>query len=85
MGKFMSESVTQELRDKHARQDDKCHTKAREKGEMTFTIREQDRSAAKVIAFWIMENIEKCPASKLFDALESAIVARDFPNKKNAD
>ena len=83
--KLMAEKITQELREKHSKQDDKCHKKARERGQMTFTIVEQDRSSAKVITYWILENIETAPPAKLFDALESALIAREFENKKNAD
>jgi hypothetical protein len=83
--KLMAEEITKDLRDKHSKQDDKCHIKARQRGQMTFTLVEQDRSSAKVIAYWILENIETAPPAKLFDALESALVAREFENKKNAD
>ena len=83
--KLMAEQVTQELREKHIKKDNGCATKAQQRRQMTFTIVEQDRSAARVIAYWILENIETAPPAKLFDALESALVAREFPNKKNAD
>lgn len=59
--------------------------KAHEKGERTFTLRSQDRSSPKTIAFWIMENIETAPAQKLLDALEDALLMREWPNRKNAD
>lgn len=83
--KLMAEQVTEELRQKHTKQDTATADRARGRGQMTFTLVEQDRAAARTIAFWILENIETAPASKLFDALESALVAREFPAKKNAD
>lgn len=83
--KLMAETVTSELRQKHTKQDIGCAEKARARGQMTFTIVEQDQSAAETIAYWILKNINTAPASKLFDALESALVAREFPNKKAAD
>lgn len=59
--------------------------KAIQKGELTFTLREQDRSSVKVVALWIAENIETAPAAKLHEALEFCVHAREFPNRKNAD
>jgi len=65
--------------------DEKCFNKARMRGQRTFTLVAQDRSSPRTIAFWILENIETCPAQKLLDALEDAILMRDFPNRKAAD
>jgi len=65
--------------------DSKCFNKARRRGQRTFTLVEQDRSSPRTIAFWILENIETCPAQKLFDALEDAVIMRNYPNRKAAD
>jgi hypothetical protein len=83
--KLVRETVDEHLREKHQRGDDKCSSNAKARKQLTFTIVEQDRSAAKTIAFWIMENIETAPSAKLIDALETALVMRAYPNQKNAD
>jgi hypothetical protein len=60
-----------------------CFTKAKKRGEQTFTLVQQDKSSAKTICFWIMENIETAPKHKLLEALDDAIKFRDFnPNRK---
>lgn len=69
-----------------AREMDKgCYERAKERGEQTFTLVAQDRSSPRTICFWIMENIETCPAEKLVDALMDAIAIRGNPVRKNAD
>jgi hypothetical protein len=83
--KLVQETVDEKLRQKHMRGDAKCATNASIRKQLTFTLVEQDRSAAKTIAFWIMENIETAPSAKLIDALETALVMRAYPNQKNAD
>jgi hypothetical protein len=65
--------------------DDVCHAKAKQRGQMTFTLVGQDRSTPRAICFWILENIETCPDNKLRQALEDALAARATPNRKNAD
>ena len=65
--------------------DYKCFERARERGQNTFTLVAQDKSAARVICEWIKENIETCPPDKLRVALEDAIAMRDYPNRKAAD
>ena len=65
--------------------DQDCFTKAKAKGEQTFTLRAQDRSSPQTIVFWIMQNIETCPPTKLFDALQDAINMRNYKERKNAD
>lgn len=62
-----------------------CFTKARARGQQTFTVVAQDRSSPRTICFWIMENIETCPAEKLIDALKDALAMREHPNRKAAD
>lgn len=59
--------------------------KGKEKGEQLFTIRAQDSTATRVIAFWILENIDYAPEGKLRHALEAAIRARRWPDKKRSD
>lgn len=65
--------------------DNTCYTKAVAKGEHTFTLRSQDKSAVKVIGFWIMENLETCPAKKLHEAIDDAIRMRSWEHRKYAD
>lgn len=65
--------------------DSACHAKAQSRGQATFTLVEQDRTSPETICFWIMRNIETCPADKLRKALEDAIKWREFPNRKAAD
>lgn len=62
-----------------------CYTKARAKGEHTFTLRAQDVSSPRVIAFWILENIETAPPDKLMDALMDAVEMREWSARRNPD
>lgn len=43
----------------------------------SFTLREYDKTSPMVICEWIKLNIETAPASKLHDALESALRMRN--------
>jgi hypothetical protein len=65
--------------------DVQCFTKARDRGQHTFTLVAQDRTSPRTIAFWILENIETAPPQKLFDALEDALTMRKWPERKAAD
>ena len=65
--------------------DDTCYTNARNRGQRTFTLVEQDRSAVHCIAYWILQNVHTAPADKLRDALEDCIVWREFAAVKDAD
>lgn len=65
--------------------DVECFTKARAAGEQTFTLRSQDVTSPRVIAYWILENIETAPPEKLMDALMDAIEMREHPSRRNAD
>lgn len=62
-----------------------CFEKAQMTGEQTFTLRAQDLSAARGVAFWILENIETAPEAKLRHALEDALRMRRWPNRRAAD
>lgn len=62
-----------------------CFTRARARGEQTFTLVARDRSSPRVICEWIKENIETAPAEKLLDALKDALAMREHPNRKAAD
>jgi hypothetical protein len=62
-----------------------CFEKGKAKGEQLFTIRAQDITSARCIAFWILENIDTAPEAKLRHALDDALRARKWPNKKAAD
>lgn len=75
-----------EHREKARKMDDKCAEKARARGQMTFTLVEQDLSAPMCILRWIELNWNTCPPDKLRDAFEDALAMQhsDIP-KKNAD
>lgn len=62
-----------------------CYEKATLKGEPVFTLRGQDQSSPKTVAFWIQENIETAPAEKLRGALEIALKMRITLVRKAAD
>lgn len=62
-----------------------CRQKAQARGDLTFTLVGQDLSSPRTIAFWILENIESCPAEKLKEALDKAIRMRALQNRKAAD
>jgi hypothetical protein len=62
-----------------------CHKKAKQRNDLTFTLVGQDQSTPRTICFWIMENIETCPAGKLVNALTKAIAMRELNNRKKAD
>lgn len=72
-------------REEHIQRDNSCFQKAVARGQMTFTLVEQDESAVHTIGFWILRNIETAPKEKLIEALEAAILMRDFPSKKEPD
>lgn len=65
--------------------DTKVHAKAKERGQRTFTLVEQDCTSPETIAYWILKNILTAPGDKLHDALEHAIQMRSYPNKKFPD
>lgn len=65
--------------------DTKVHAKAKQRGQKTFTLVEQDKTAVKAITHWIYLNIEDAPEAKLREALEDALHFRKFPLKKQAD
>lgn len=65
--------------------DSTCYAKARRKGEQTFTLRSQDKSAPATICKWITANIETASPEKLHEALDSALKMRDWKNRKAAD
>lgn len=65
--------------------DTQVHARAKQRGQRTFTLVEQDATAVKTIAHWIYLNIETAPAEKLAEALDSCILMRSFSEKKVAD
>lgn len=65
--------------------DAECFHRARQRGQATFTLVEQDATSPRVILEWMKENIETCPAPKLYEALARALQMRDFQYRKNAD
>jgi len=62
-----------------------CQQKAKARGDLTFTLVGQDISSPRTICFWIMENVETCPAPKLKEALDKALKMRDLAERKQAD
>lgn len=69
----------------HQFQDSDCYKKARRRGQLTFTLVEQDFTSPSVICEWIKQNIETCPAHKLVQALDEAIMMRNAPKRDQAD
>lgn len=65
--------------------DTNVHARAKQRGQRTFTLVEQDRTAVETIAFWIYLNIHTAPPEKLHEALDSCILMREFAAVKNAD
>jgi hypothetical protein len=65
--------------------DTQCFLKAKFKGEPTFTLRAQDRSAPENVCKWITANIETASEKKLRDALEIALRMRVHPHRRVAD
>jgi hypothetical protein len=69
----------------HRLSDEHCFYAAKSAGEATFTLRAQDVSAPRLVIEWIKENIETCPAPKLYEALARAIQMREHQHRKTAD
>jgi len=65
--------------------DSLVHARAKWRGQRTFTLVAQDESSPRTIAFWILENIETAPAEKLHDALNDALIMREYTPRKKAD
>ncbi len=61
------------------------HARAKQRGQATFTLVEQDRTAPQTICHWITANIETAPEDKLRTALEAALKFRKHPNRKDPD
>jgi hypothetical protein len=59
--------------------------RAQERGQPTFTVVAQDKSAPSVVCEWIKQNIETAPPAKLYEALSRAIQMREFHFRKSAD
>lgn len=72
------------VREEQTRRDDQCRAVAESRGQMRFTLIEQDISTPIVIAEWIKQNIMTCTPSKLHDALETALAMRDSSVPKKA-
>ncbi len=66
-------------------QDGDCYTKAKARGQMTFSLVEQDMTAVQTIAFWILLNVNSAPEEKLRAAFDDMMVMREFKGKKKAD
>ncbi len=61
-----------------------CLGKAKD-DEMLFILRAQDHSSALVVLEWIKLNFITCPADKLREAFECALVMKAHENPKVAD
>jgi len=73
--------VTMSVNDKDAL----AFTKAKTRGEETFTLVEQDRTSPRTILFWIGENFETAPPEKLREAFERAMRMKECGHRKWAD
>lgn len=62
-----------------------CFERAAARGQRTFTLVAQDKTAPVTICLWIAANIERAPAEKLRAALEDALQMRSHPIRKWAD
>jgi hypothetical protein len=62
-----------------------AHQKAIRRGQRVFTLVEQDFTTPRTILFWMTENIETAPDSKLRSALEHALAFRRSGFRKHAD
>lgn len=77
--------MSKEVREQNTQVDGACFIKARQRGQMTFTVVEQDITAVKTIAHWIYLNIEDASEEKLRLALEECLEMRKFKSRKFAD
>ena len=75
-------NINEQLK-KAIEEDTNCYTKAKARGEQTFTLVARDPT--RVICEWIKENIETAPPEKLVDALLDALAMREHPEKRSAD
>jgi hypothetical protein len=62
-----------------------CFEKGKANGEQLFTLRSQDITMPQSICFWIMLNINTASEEKLRHALNDALRARKWPNRKTPD
>lgn len=68
------------------KQEENCLKKAQERGDVCFTLVEQDLSSPVVICEWIKQNIETAPIEKLQTALNRAFyMAHSDKARKHAD
>jgi hypothetical protein len=66
--------------------EDTCYTKAKIRGEKTFTLRGQDIFAPKIICEWIKEGmLGGIPDDKLREAFECALTMRNTGLRKVPD
>lgn len=83
--KMVSEDPSNfETKQKHRQRDFKCHEKALQAGELTFTLREQDMTSPFIILEWIKLNFKTCPNEKLIEAFENALAMKDSKIQKKA-
>lgn len=81
----IEEYNAEQQRQKAEVMDHDCYSRAKQRGEQTFTLVARDKSSPRTICFWIMENIETAPAEKILDALKDALTMRTHPDRKAAD
>jgi hypothetical protein len=70
---------------KAVKMDEGCYQRARKRGQQTFTLVSQDRTAPWTVCQCIAANIETAPEKKLIDALKDALAMRDQKDRKWAD
>ena len=68
----------------HTKHTEPCLKKAGDT-EPIFVLRAQDRSSAKTLLFWMLENEASISDEKLIAAFEDVMACRRWPNKKQAD
>lgn len=87
MSRMVSDNAPHEEDVKSAgRRDQNCYEKAKARGQLTFTVVEQDASAPETILAWIGLNLLTAPIPKLRDAFETMLAMRASTiQKKSAD
>lgn len=66
-------------------QEERCLEKAKQRGDIAFTLVGQDLTSPATICHWIELNIETAPEAKLRNALERALAMRARMRRKRAD
>ena len=84
--KIREEFDAEQQKTKAMAMDSSCFSRARQRGEQTFTLVERDLTAPATIIEWIKLNLATAPPEKLIDALKDAIAMQRSPVvKRHAD